>query len=170
MAKAAKALWAQRQDTLFLRFEVPDVKEANVEFLDEEIIFTGKQGEVEFENKICCYKPIDTKKSGFQIKGRSVDCLVYKKDNTSSYWPRTTKDKIKIHWLSIDFGRWRDEDDSDVEGDFNQDFDFNKLINSKGGMNYDESGFNPDDVNMDDIDSDDEDIPDLKDVSVSKTE
>jgi prostaglandin-E synthase len=33
------------------------------------------------------------------------------------YWARLLADKTKAHWLKVDFGKWKDEDDSDAEGE-----------------------------------------------------
>ena len=70
------------------------------------------------------------------------------------------------YWLGVDFGRWRDEDDSDDEGpgNFDQDFDFSKLMNQKGGLNNKDGDFDPNNINMDDLDSDDDDIPGVEDA------
>ena len=31
------------------------------------------------------------------------------------YWPRLLKDTKKVHWLKVDFNKWKDEDESDEE-------------------------------------------------------
>jgi len=166
--KVATAKWAQRADTIFLRFEVLESKDAKVEFTEDSLKFTAANKDGFYENKIELFKKINTEDSGYQVKGRSIDCLIYKQDlKDMSFWPRLTKEKKKIFWLSVDFNRWRDEDDSEDEGsNFNQDFDFSKLMNSQGGMNTmnGEANFDPTNINMDDIDSDDEDLPNLNDV------
>ena len=74
--------------------------------------------------------------------------------------------KVCLDWLGVDFGRWRDEDDSDDEGagNFDQDFDFSKLMNMKGGLNNADGDFDPENINMDDLDSDDDDIPGVEDA------
>ena len=43
---------------------------------------------------------------GYQEFGRSVKCLLPRKE-AGEYWPRLTKEKQKIHWLKVDFARWR---------------------------------------------------------------
>merc|ERR1711912_208627 len=144
----ATCKWAQRQTTIFLRFEILDSKDANVEFEKDKITFTAKSddGKISYKNEFSLFKPIDVETSGFQIKARSIDCLIYKEghDNKkAAWWPRLTKEKMKIHWLGVDFGRWRDEDDSEDEGP---------------------GDFDPENINMDDLDSDDDDIPGVEDV------
>lgn len=169
----ASCKWAQRQTTIFLRFEILDSKDANVEFVKDKIVLTANSsdGKTKYRNEFVLFKPIDVESSGFQIKARSIDCLVFKeghdsKKNPAGWWPRMTKEKLKIHWLGVDFGRWRDEDDSDDEGpgNFDQDFDFSKLMNQKGGLNNKDGDFDPNNINMDDLDSDDDDIPGVEDA------
>ena len=48
------------------------------------------------------------------VRERSIDFFLIKKD-FGPYWPSLFKDKKKVHWLKIDFNRWRDEDDSEPE-------------------------------------------------------
>lgn len=169
----ATCKWAQRQTTIFLRFEILDSKDANVVFEKEKILVTAKSsdGKISYRNEFQLFKPIDIETSGFQIKARTIDCLVYKEGHNEkkvscAWWPRMTKEKLKIHWLGVDFGRWRDEDDSEDEGpgNFDQDFDFSKLMNMKGGLNNADGDFDPTNINMDDLDSDDDDIPGVEDV------
>jgi len=169
MAVVAPAKWAQREDTIFLRFCVADLQDVKVTFEKERIKFSAKDGQKQYENDIPVFKEIDCEKSGYQEKGRSVDCLIYKSNTTEDYWPRLTRDKVKLHWLTVDFSRWRDEDDSEDEGpeNFNQDFDFSKMMNNPGGLNHDENAL-PGEMNLDDLDSDDEEIPGLEDVNTEK--
>lgn len=167
-AVGATTKWAQRQTTIFLRFEVLDSQNVDVHFEKTSLKFTATCADGKsYLNEVQLFKEIDTEKSGFQIKARSIDCLIYKEGgNKATWWPRLTKEKQKLHWLGVDFGRWRDEDDSDDEGPktFDQDFDFDKLMNMKGGMNNVDGDFDPSNINMDDLDSDDDEIPGVEDV------
>ena len=43
------------------------------------------------------------------------------KKEAGPYWPHLLKEKTKQHWLTVDFNRWMDEDDTDdEEGNHNQ--------------------------------------------------
>merc|ERR1712133_118063 len=92
-----------------------------------------------------------------QNLGRCIKCLLPRQE-VGEYWPRLTKEKQKIHWLKVDFSRWRDEDDDEGEDKLDSDFDMNKMLNQlridgdgkeKGIEDFDD---------LDDEDSDDEDI------------
>lgn len=48
------------------------------------------------------------------MRERSIEFFLRKKEE-GPYWPSIFKDKKKVHWLKIDFNRWRDEDDSEPE-------------------------------------------------------
>ena len=46
------------------------------------------------------------------------------------YWPSLMKDKKKVHWLKIDFNRWRDEDDSEPEDGAEPEQDLDEVSSS----------------------------------------
>ena len=51
--------------------------------------------------------------SQWNLKGRHILIRVSKKDKEAEeWWPRITKDKVKNHFISIDFDKWIDPDDS----------------------------------------------------------
>ena len=51
-----------------------------------------------------------------------------KKDPEASFWPRLTKDKVKLHYLKTDFNRWKDEDDTESEPEQDtQNFDLDSV-------------------------------------------
>lgn len=158
MAQAA-AKWAQRVDTIFLSFMVPDAKNPTVIFSDNSVKFEAVSSGKQYKNELTFFKTIDPEACRFQVKGRTVDCFIVKAGMDVEFWPRLTENKIKIHWLSVDFNRWKDEDDSEDDTGFQQDFDFNKLMK---GQNADDV-LDAEQVNMDDIDSDDDELPDLMD-------
>ena len=77
--KAATAKWAQRADTIFLRFEVLESKDVVVDIQEDGLTFTAsnKSGDTKYSNTIEFFKKINVEDSGYQIKGRSIDCLIY---------------------------------------------------------------------------------------------
>ena len=50
------------------------------------------------------------------VSDRNVQLVLMKKTE-GPYWPRLLRDGAKVHWLKVDFGKWKDEDDSEDEGD-----------------------------------------------------
>ena len=55
------------------------------------------------------------------VRDRNIELFLVKKES-GPFWPHLLKQKLKQHWLKVDFTKWKDEDDdSDVEGeDFQQ--------------------------------------------------
>lgn len=49
---------------------------------------------------------------------RTIEILL-KKPEDGPFWPRLTKEKNKYHWLKINFSKWKDESDSESEGEDN---------------------------------------------------
>ena len=62
------------------------------------------------------YEPIVKSESAWNVKGRNILINVSKKDKEKDeWWPRITKEKVKNHFITIDFARWIDPDDSGDE-------------------------------------------------------
>ena len=40
---------------------------------------------------------------------------VFPQAEEGPYWSRLLEDKTKVHWLKVDFNKWKDEDDSENE-------------------------------------------------------
>jgi len=71
--------------------------------------------------------------SKWSNKGRFLQMHIEKKE--AKWWDRLLKDTKKHGWLSIDWNRWKDEDDTDDEekGDFGNDFNFGNMDLGAGG-------------------------------------
>jgi prostaglandin-E synthase len=41
--------------------------------------------------------------------------FVLKKKDNDGYWPRLLKDSKKVHWIKIDWNKWKDEDEEEEE-------------------------------------------------------
>ncbi|KAK5972836.1 CS domain-containing protein [Trichostrongylus colubriformis] len=91
---------------------------------------------------------------------RVIELHIPKKE--AKWWPRLLKEKGKVHWLKVDFDKWKDEDDSGAEdgmpgfGGGAGGFDLNSYMNQMGG-----GGGAPDFDGLDD--ESDGDMPDLED-------
>lgn len=115
--------------------------------------------------------------------GRVVRCVLTRAEE-GEYWPRLTKEKIRLHWLKVDFGRWKvtkssdfitlacflqfllntkieknlfiqDEDDSDDEDKAGADFELNDMLS---GLRVDKDGNKSASVtDFDDLDDDSDD-------------
>ncbi|KAI2566436.1 PTGES3 isoform 7 [Pan troglodytes] len=94
----------------------------------------------------------------FEKSKLTFSCL--RKGESGQSWPRLTKERAKLNWLSVDFNNWKDwEDDSDEDmSNFDR---FSEMMNNMGG---DEDVDLPevDGADDDSQDSDDEKMPDLE--------
>ncbi|XP_056129206.1 prostaglandin E synthase 3 isoform X1 [Lampris incognitus] len=156
----ATAKWYDRRDSVFVEFCVEDSKDVQVKFDKSKIIFSCVSGtdNIKHKNELDLFEEIDPKDSKHRRTDRSVLCCLRKAEAGKS-WPRLTKDKTKLTWLSVDFNNWKDwEDDSDEDlSSFDR---FSEMMNSMGGDDL------PDldgaDDEHDSADSDDEKMPDLE--------
>uniref|UniRef100_A0A3B1IDX5 Prostaglandin E synthase 3 n=1 Tax=Astyanax mexicanus TaxID=7994 RepID=A0A3B1IDX5_ASTMX len=160
----ATAKWYDRRDYVFIEFCVEDSKDVTVNFetakfgFRTEISCLGGTDNVKHLNEIDLFGAIDQNESKHRRTDRSVLCCLRKAESGKA-WPRLTKEKAKLNWLSVDFNNWKDwEDDSDEElSNFDR---FSEMMNSMGGD--DEL---PDLDGAEDgesADSDDEKMPDLE--------
>ncbi|KAJ8016274.1 hypothetical protein DPEC_G00005500 [Dallia pectoralis] len=172
----ATAKWYDRRDSVYIEFCVADSKDVKVSFEKAKFVFSCLAGtdQVKHENDVDLFEAIDENESMHKRTDRSVFCCL-RKAEPGKAWPRLTKEKAKLTWLSVDFNNWKDwEDDSDEEpGNFDRfsevgdgDMAFNtqeamaKMMNNMGG----EDDLPDLDAADDDesADSDDEKMPDLE--------
>ncbi|CAL8257432.1 unnamed protein product [Gadus morhua 'NCC'] len=158
---SASAKWYDRRDAVYIEFCVADSKDVKVNFDKTKFGFTciGGTDNVKHENEVDLFEAIDQSESKQKRTDRSVLCCL-RKAEPGKAWPRLTKEKAKLTWLSVDFNNWKDwEDDSDEEmGNFDQ---FSDMMNNMGGEDDlpDLDGAAEDE---DSADSDDEKMPDLE--------
>ncbi|KAF7660109.1 hypothetical protein LDENG_00287730 [Lucifuga dentata] len=155
--QAAPAKWYDRRGTVFIEFCVEDSKDVQVKFDKSKLDFSciSLTDDIKHHNTVDLFGEIDPKESKHRRTDRSVLCCLLKAEAGKS-WPRLTKDKTKINWLSVDFSNWKDwEDDSDEDlSSFDK---FSEMMNNMGGDDL------PDlDEECESADSDDEKMPDLE--------
>uniref|UniRef100_A0AAQ4QUV5 Prostaglandin E synthase 3 n=1 Tax=Gasterosteus aculeatus aculeatus TaxID=481459 RepID=A0AAQ4QUV5_GASAC len=155
----ATAKWYDRRDSVFIEFCVADSKDVKINFDKAKFGFScfGGTDNVKHENEMDLFEAIDVNESKHNRTDRSV--LVYlRKAQPGKPWPRLTKEKAKLSWLSVDFNNWKDwEDDSDEEmGNFDQ---FSNIMNNMGG---EDDLADLDGPEEESADSDDEKMPDLE--------
>merc|ERR1719352_1482653 len=61
-------------------------------------------------------KEVDPEATKYQVRPRCIEFALEKAEE-GPYWERLLSEKTKQHWLKVDFGKWKDEDDSDAEGE-----------------------------------------------------
>ena len=92
-----------------------DVKEEKIDLTDQELNFTGKSGDKDYEVKIEFFKKVDSEGSTYKVLPRSVQMLLKKaKDDQDEFWPQLLKDKaLEKNQVAVDWDRYVDEDEED---------------------------------------------------------
>ncbi|XP_036154204.1 prostaglandin E synthase 3 isoform X3 [Myotis myotis] len=117
LRQPASAKWYDRRDYVFIEFCVEDSKDVNVNFEKSKLTFSCLGGSDNFKhlNEIDLFHCIDPNDSKHKRTDRSILCCLRKGESGQS-WPRLTKERAKLNWLSVDFNNWKDwEDDSDED-------------------------------------------------------
>ncbi|CAM5124252.1 unnamed protein product [Natator depressus] len=157
----ASAKWYDRRDYVFIEFCVEDSKDVNVNFEKSKLTFSCLGGSDNFKhlNEIDLFNYIDPNESKHKRTDRSILCCLRKGESGQS-WPRLTKEKAKLNWLSVDFNNWKDwEDDSDEDlSNFDR---FSEMMNNMGG---------DEDVDLPEVDGADDDSPDSDDEKMPDLE
>ncbi|XP_052521175.1 prostaglandin E synthase 3 isoform X2 [Tympanuchus pallidicinctus] len=157
----ASAKWYDRRDYVFVEFCVEDSKDVSVNFEKSKLTFSCLGGSDNFKhlNEIDLFNNIDPNESKHKRTDRSILCCL-RKGESGQAWPRLTKERAKLNWLSVDFNNWKDwEDDSDEDmSNFDR---FSEMMNNMGG---------DDDVDLPEVDGADDDSPDSDDEKMPDLE
>lgn len=127
--------WTQKKETIDLIFEVYNAKEDLIEINENNINFHVISNDINYVMNFELYSNIDIEKSSYIINEKSIKMNLKKIDNEK--WDYLTKDKtIYKNNIKIDWNTWiNDSDDEDNnEMNVNQQFDFNQMMQSMGGM------------------------------------
>eukprot|EP00771_Trimastix_marina_P002670 gnl/Trimastix_PCT/382.p1 GENE.gnl/Trimastix_PCT/382~~gnl/Trimastix_PCT/382.p1 ORF type:complete len:217 (+),score=45.40 gnl/Trimastix_PCT/382:48-653(+) len=122
-------LWAQREPNVFLTIDLPAVDKDHCTIrLEPEgrLVFTGVGGtdRREFELNLELFKELNVEESKWEVLDRHVRMDLIKKD--PEWWPRLLKEKKRTHYIKVDWNKWKEEDDDDVD----------ELGLSGGGMDF----------------------------------
>ena len=182
-------LWAQDRKSIFLTFEIRDIKEQNIKFSEKNISIQGRNDKNEFNISIDLYSEINCEESTWSIKPKGIICTLNK--NVEKFWSKLSP--VKMNNLKIDWTKWVNEDDSDLEEDYPFDKneimsgfenfkkelpqdvlekDFEELMPELGldNLNIDDiSDVNNIDTNNDNVDKKDLDIETLNNIEIDET-
>ncbi len=150
-----RVLWAQRHDTVFLTFEVFEVKNEKVDIKAEGVSFSGTRSsdDAKFAVDLQLFGAINPESSKINVTHREVS-VVLKKAESGPYWPRLLKSSQKMHFIHTDFSKWIDEDEEDEEeagageepgfgqfGDFNNFAQFGQGFGGAEEESFEEESF-----------------------------
>ncbi|KAH0838666.1 HSP20-like chaperone [Lanmaoa asiatica] len=184
MSKHPEVLWAQRshiskseKNVIFLTVNLPDIIQSSLEYTltTTSLSFKASAGSGEqtsYAFALDFFAEVDPEKSTKRLTLRSFDVVLRKKESQSEYWPRLTKEKLKIPFIKTDFSKWVDEDEQDgnpnVDEDFgvggipgmSDDMDFTRMMQQAGDFNPSSA---PPPGEVPESDSDDDGPPPLED-------
>lgn len=124
--KHPKLKWAQRAECVFMTVELADSENIDIDVNEEKntLTFAAQAGGQKYGFSLELFEPVVKDESKWNTKGRNVTLYISKKDKEQEeWWPRLTKEKVKNHFINIDFDKWVDPDDEPEEekggmGDF----------------------------------------------------
>ncbi|CAO1635293.1 unnamed protein product [Sympodiomycopsis kandeliae] len=129
-ASTPEILWAQRssetedeKNVVMLTINVPNLPPAPATKLDltpNGFDFHSKTGDKEkgipdkeWAFKLDFFAEVVPEESKISQTSKSLYLVLRKKEKKEEYWPRLSKDKIRLHNVKTDFDKWRDEDEQD---------------------------------------------------------
>ena len=132
--------WAQRKDKLFITINVVHSKKPTIEIEGKKMKYQGTDGNINYSFEIELYDEIDKENSKYTLDARNI-FLKLKKKKEGPYWPRLTSDKVKYHWIEIDWAYFVDEDEEEEAKEPN--FDGQDFGDMGGEMDEDDKPDEP---------------------------
>lgn len=107
------------RNIIYLTISVPDTttKSRKLDLQPTHISFIGYSETTKKTYKLYLefFKEIDVSESKTNISDKEIFCMLRKKEQEATFWPRLTKDAHKLHFVKIDYDKWIDEDEQDEE-------------------------------------------------------
>ena len=132
--------WAQRKDKLYLTIKVIHTKKPSIEIKGKKMKYSGTDGTKNYSFEIELFDEIDVENSKYTLDTRNI-FLNLKKKKAGDYWPRLTSEKIKYHWIEIDWNYFVDDEDEEEEAK-EPNFEGENLNEINGEINEDENNNN----------------------------
>lgn len=141
---APTVLWAQRsnpkeasKNVIYLTIQAADVKNVDLKLSANNLKFTAEQvdGDKKYLLDLDLFDEIDVENSTKNLEsGNHIYVLLRKKNLQEEYWPRLTKEKVKLHYIKTDFDKWVDEDEQDEKAEEDDQFGGMGGMPGMGGM------------------------------------
>jgi len=155
--------WAEDANHIFLTIEVESATDVVIKLDTQHLRFEGRKdgdNKTQYLLDFELAKKIQADKSSWSVKGRQVEIVLVKADDSDGYWHGILADKNQYRGrVKIDWNLWRDEDEEKgLPEDFGGMGGMGGMpgMGGGGGMNLDDAG--------DGEDSDDEEgLPGLDD-------
>lgn len=109
--------WAQHKKLIFLILEAKNIslETINVALTPEgHLRFFGvdRVTGVNYKLDILLFNEVVVDESKWKVTDYCVQFSISKKNKEEKFWPRLTQQKEKLKYISVDWGRWVDEDET----------------------------------------------------------
>jgi len=118
--KNPEILWAQDKQNIYLTLEIPNVKNQNIDILENRIKFNGENVDGEWGIDMELWGKIMVDDSTWAVKQRLVEITLRK--DTNIYWNKLSKDRylnLRIDWNKWDMVEEDEEEDNMSYEDMN---------------------------------------------------
>ena len=126
--------WAQRKDKLYITIHVVHSQKPTIDIKCKKMKYSGTDGTKNYSFEIELFDEIDKENSKYTLDTRNIFLNLKKKKE--AYWPRLTSDKVKYHWIEIDWNYFVDEDEEEEAKEPN--FEGKNLNEIDGDINEEE--------------------------------
>lgn len=124
--------WAEREDKVYMTFELADAKDVEIAIEKDKITFSATSGGEKYAETVGFYKAISSEKSTYAVTARQVFCVLVKED--AEWWSRLLPSAAgKMNNVHVDFDKWADEDDDDAADIDTSGFDMQSMMAGMGG-------------------------------------
>lgn len=133
-------LWAQRsnaeeasKNVIYMTIEVLDPINIKLDLTSTSLKLTADSLDngTHYSLDLEFFDEIDTENSHKNTEsGHQIYLILRKKNLKEEYWPRLTKEKLKLHYIKTDFDKWVDEDEQDEQP---EEDDMSNMMNMGGG-------------------------------------
>ncbi|KPI87649.1 hypothetical protein ABL78_3247 [Leptomonas seymouri] len=125
--------WAQRSEYVLLTIALQDTTNVKLDIKEEgKVLYFSctAPGDKHYEYTIHFYAPISPEESQHVVRPRQIELKLKKKfcksleeaGEDELIWPRLTEEKTKHQNITIDWSKWKDEDEDDASPDDLGDF------------------------------------------------
>ena len=125
--------WHQSMDYVYITFEVHNSKNENIVITEHSIYFNVLSSDYNYEMNFELYDSIDKNSSKYTVDEKCVKVVL--KKLSSDNWSFLTKNRnIYRNNIKVNWAEWVDYSDDEESKEKDPQFDFQKMMQSMGGM------------------------------------
>ncbi|PVU91716.1 hypothetical protein BB559_004020 [Furculomyces boomerangus] len=131
---------------ILLTINLPDCKVEKLDLTDQKLTFSGSSHQKDYGFELEFFGKLELPACQKAVGQRSIFLHLAKLDKDEGWWPRLTKEKVRLNFVKTDFDRWKDEDESEDEA--------GPASMMPSGMDFSQFGMGGDLGNMPSLDQD----------------